>query len=58
MKKNILSVIFLLLVLFTLTGCNNSENNIITPDGAVRTELTVWGMTCGACIQRVTNIIQ
>ena len=65
MKKIILFILVIALV-FTFAACGNDENDENTNNSAAeqnadsattKTELTVWGMTCVRCINKITDAL-
>ena len=66
MKQNSLikTIVFLLTIamMFTFTACgedddNNSSEEQTTESTTITTELTVWGMTCGRCENKIKNAL-
>jgi len=62
MKKYLLPILAFTMV-FSLTSCgnntveNNSATTQYTEQSNVKTELTVWGMTCNRCVNKITNVV-
>jgi len=57
MKKLFLYGLILIFAL-AITGCDNDANNgEPLPEGIIKTELTVWGMTCGRCIANIERTV-
>jgi copper ion binding protein len=57
MKKNILPIIVIAMA-FMLAACGSEEDNVpFAGQNLTKTELTVWGMTCNSCVNKVTKAV-
>ena len=54
--KKILLITIISATALMFTGCSNKNKNTLL-ENEVQTELTIWGMTCVSCVNRIESTL-